>query len=397
MAKNKRALIVCADPERCREWATYLEELDWRVQDVDDLSTVGEVIGEFLPVLLLLALSEGEHPADFDEGFAQRFRDSGLAVIPILTRPSPEDVAVSFRRGAIDVLIEPFTRADLSSAIERSGQFKNLYQENMDYRVQLERANRELRDSLNTLRMDQLAGRQVQFSILPQAPVRCEGYEVSHTIVPSLYLSGDFVGYNVVFDRYILFYFGDVSGHGASSAFVTVMLSFLLSQIRRRHVVEKDMEALSRAPQGLAEHVNRQMLAMKIDKHLTFFAGAIDVKQNSLRYTVSALMPQPMMVTDGEAQFLPGRGKPLGLVEDGEWDVHEVILPENFALIVASDGLLDGIAGATLAEKEKQLLSMASKAGGGNVRHGDVCTALGVDSIKDAADDVSVLTVTRRG
>lgn len=73
--------------------------------------------------------------------------------------------------------------------------------------------------------MDQLAGRQVQQDILPREPLNCRGYRVSHSIVPSLYLSGDFVGYNSAFDRYILFYFGDVSGHGASSAFITVMLA----------------------------------------------------------------------------------------------------------------------------------------------------------------------------
>ena len=394
MAKNKRALIVCADLARQGLWSAYLEELDWRVQCVGDLPAAETAIGEFMPALLLLGLRDEEDPADIAEGFAQRCRDSGLAVFPVLPRPSAEDVAICFRRGAIDVLIEPFSAADLVAAIERSGQFKNLYQENMDYREQLERANRELRESLNVLRMDQLAGRQVQFGILPRQPVRCGGYEVSHTIVPSLYLSGDFVGYNVVFDRYILFYFGDVSGHGASSAFVTVMLSFLLRQIRRRHVVERDMDALARAPLGLAEHINKQMLAMEIDKHLTFFAGAIDVKENTLRYTVSALMPQPIMAAEGKAQFLPGRGKPLGLVEEGEWDVHEVSLPDKFALIVASDGLLDCVSGADLAEKEAQLLTLAS---GAKASHTEVCTALGIDGIEDAPDDVSVMTVVRRG
>ncbi len=394
MVENKRALIISADHVRRTVWAGYIEELGWRVQYVDDRTAAVESIGEFLPALMLLDLQDGERPIDIDEGFAQRCRDSGLAVIPILAEPRPEDVAVSFRRGASDVLIEPFTMADVAVAIERSGEFKNLYQENMDYRLQLERANRSLRESLNTLRMDQLAGRQVQSSILPDQPAVCRGYQVSHTIVPSLYLSGDFVGYNVVFDRYILFYFGDVSGHGASSAFVTVMIAFLLRQLRRRHIVEKDMEALGRAPQGLAEHVNRQLLAMGIDKHMTFFAGAIDVERNTLRYVVSALMPQPILASGGEAQFLPGRGKPLGLVKDASWKIHELTLPDKFALVVASDGLLDCIPGENLEQKEAGILSRVAAA---NQSHSEVCIELGVDDIKDAPDDVSVLTVTRGG
>ena len=394
MVENKRALIISADHAQRAIWAGYIEELGWQVQYADDRTAATESIGEFLPALMLLDLLGGERPVDIDEEFAQRCRDSGLAVIPILAEPRPEDVAVSFRRGASDVLIEPFTRADVAVAIERSGEFKNLYQENMDYRLQLERANRNLRESLNTLRMDQLAGRQVQSSILPDQPAVCRGYQVSHTIVPSLYLSGDFVGYNVVFDRYILFYFGDVSGHGASSAFVTVMIAFLLRQLRRRHVVEKDMEALGRAPQGLAEHVNRQLLAMEIDKHMTFFAGAIDVERNTLRYVVSALMPQPILASGGEAKFLPGRGKPLGLVKDASWEIHELTLPDKFSLVVASDGLLDCIPGENLEQKEAGILSRVAVA---NQSHLEVCIELGVDDIKDAPDDVSVLTVTRGG
>lgn len=393
MTNNKRALIISTETERGSLWGSYLQELGWEVLCLGRVSDVNKAIEEFLPVLLILGLKENQRPADFEEVYAQRFRDSGLAVIPVLHNPDPEDVIVCFRRGSADVLIEPFSKDDLGAAIERCGSYKDLYRENMDYRAQLERANRELRESLNTLRMDQLAGRQMQLSILPRQAIHCGNYKVTHTIVPSLYLSGDFVGYNAVFDRYILFYFGDVSGHGSSSAFVTVMLSFLLRQIQRRHVVERDMEALSNAPQGLAEHINRQMLAMDIDKHLTFFAGAIDVQQNTLRYTVSALMPQPILISDGQATFLPGRGKPLGLVEDGQWEVQEVSLPEQSALVIASDGLLDGVPGEDLGAKENHLLAMAGDA---TPTHDGVCEAFGIDTIVDAPDDISVLTVTRR-
>jgi serine phosphatase RsbU (regulator of sigma subunit) len=242
--------------------------------------------------------------------------------------------------------------------------------------------------------MDQLAGRQVQRDILPREPLCCRGYCVTHSIVPSLYLSGDFVGYNSAFDRYILFYFGDVSGHGASSAFVTVMLAFLLRQLRRRHVAESDFAALARAPQGLAEHLNRQMLAMDIDKHLTFFAGAIDVERSHLRYVISGLSPAPILIEDGAAEFLPGQGKPLGLFKDARWEVRERTLAPASALVVASDGLLEQIDKAPQDDsRERTLLRLLA---GVPPNHQAICDALGLARIHDAPDDVSVLTVTRR-
>ncbi|MCC6297520.1 MAG: SpoIIE family protein phosphatase [Pseudomonadales bacterium] len=391
--ENKRVLIVSAALQERAAWSQALIASGWTVEELDSRAQVVERIPAFLPALLLIELSGKESPGSVEEGFAQRCRDSGLAVIVILRDPTPEEVAIAFRRGAIDVLIPPFDAATLLAAVARAGSFKDLYQENMDYRSQLERANRELRESFNVLKMDQLAGRQVQRDILPREPLSCRGYRVSHSIVPSLYLSGDFVGYNSAFDRYILFYFGDVSGHGASSAFITVMLAFLLRQLRRRHVAESDFAALARAPAGLAEHLNRQMLAMDIDKHLTFFAGAIDAERSALRYVISGLSPPPVLITEGVATFLSGKGKPLGLFKDARWEVQECTLPPASALVVVSDGLLEQLPRSIEEPNREQVLLHALA--GVAPDHDAICAALGLAGIRDAPDDASVLTVTR--
>ncbi len=85
--------------------------------------------------------------------------------------------------------------------------------------------------SLNLLQEDQNAGRQVQMNMLPVTPWSIEGLEFSHRIIPSLYLSGDFVDYFRVDERRVAFYLADVSGHGASSAFVTVLLKFMTTRL----------------------------------------------------------------------------------------------------------------------------------------------------------------------
>ncbi len=393
---RKRVMLIATDQQRCQQWEQYLRAADCQTLTVAGTEEAIEQISEYLPVLLFIHvdMDTGIHVADVDEKFAQRCRDSGLAVIPVLTHPSPEDVAASFRRGAVDVLIEPFNQDDLSVAVERAGGFKDLYQQNMDFRRQLERANRDLRENISILRMDQIAGRQVQQNMLPVTPLRHGDYEIAHRIIPSLYLSGDFVGYNILFDRYLLFYFADVSGHGASSAFVTVMLGFILRRILRRHLADNDFEALARAPEGFVEHINRQILAMGLDKHLTIFAGAIDMQRNMLRYTVGAQLPMPVFVDGNDARFLSGSGKPVGLFPDAVWEVQEIALPERFALVVASDGVLDCLPGATMGQKEERLLAAASRCG---MQHELLCAELGFNDIKEAPDDVSVMTVTRGG
>lgn len=392
---NSRALIISSNIERREQWAEYLQSEGWQVRCVANRDDGLLAIPDFLPVLMLLDVQAEEHASEIDEHFAQRCRDSGLAVIVIFTAPTPEDIAVVFRRGAIDALIEPFNRDELFRAITRAGDFKDLYQENMDYRGQLERANRELQDSLNILRMDQMAGRQVQLNLLPHGPLSQGEYIASHQIVPSLFLSGDFVGYSVAFDRFLLFYVADVSGHGASSAFVTIMLSYIIRQIIRRHINEGEPSALLNAPEGLIEHVNRHIMALGIDKHLTIFAGSIDTERHVMRYVVGAQQPLPIVITEDKVAFLPGKGKPVGLFEEASWSVEEMELPENFTLLVVSDGLFDCISGDSMEDKEELILA-ACKRVGPSAGHDAICRELGVDKIEKAPDDVSVMTVIRQ-
>ncbi|MCP6134720.1 SpoIIE family protein phosphatase, partial [Klebsiella pneumoniae] len=71
----------------------------------------------------------------------------------------------------------------------------------------------------------------VQMNMLPESPWTVGGFAFEHQIIPSLYLSGDFTDYFRVDERRIAFYLADVSGHGASSAFVTVLLKFMTTRL----------------------------------------------------------------------------------------------------------------------------------------------------------------------
>jgi len=49
-------------------------------------------------------------------------------------------------------------------------------------------------------------------NMLPVTPWSVDGFDFAHQIIPSLYLSGDFVDYFRVDERRIGFYLADVSG-----------------------------------------------------------------------------------------------------------------------------------------------------------------------------------------
>ena len=313
-------------------------------------------------------------------------------IIISLCEEDKAQIADYFRLGVADVILQGVDQADIESTLLRIKNLADARQHAQDYSAELKRTNDELQESLRLLKQDQLAGLEVQKSLMPESPLKFGDYEISHSITPSLYLSGDFVGYNFVLDRYLLFYFADVSGHGASSAFVTVLLRFMIGRVIRRHQLEKDYVALAHAPDGLVEHINSQLLATGLGKHLTIVAGSLDTETNTLRYVVGAQQPQPILITDGKAEYLPGKGKPVGIFEDANWVIEELALPEEFALVLLSDGVFDLVPDKELVDKEQTLLRYLA-AGSGDINN--LKEKLFIDYIEDPQDDISVLLLSR--
>lgn len=316
----------------------------------------------------------------------------GYLIIIALRKEDKAYLADYFRLGAADVILEGAGQADIESTLLRVNNLADARQHEQAYSAELERTNDELQESLRLLKQDQLAGLEVQKSLMPESPLKFGDYEISHSITPSLYLSGDFVGYNFVLDRYLLFYFADVSGHGASSAFVTVLLRFMIGRVIRRHQLEKDYVALANAPDGLIEHINSQLLATGLGKHLTIVAGSLDTETNRLRYVVGAQQPQPILITNGKAEYLPGKGKPAGIFEEASWSVEEISLPDSFAFVLLSDGVFDLVPDKDLAAKEQTLLRYLA------TDSNDIDSLkekIFLDYIDDPQDDISVLLLSR--
>lgn len=323
-----------------------------------------------------------------------QFRQFCSRCITIISLLDADVMAVTryFRLGVTDVLCPEALDIDYAKTLKRVEERGEYRERNERYRRELEKTNHELQESLRLLKQDQMAGLEVQKNLMPEGPLRFGDYEIAHSIVPSLYLSGDFVGYNLVLDRYLLFYFADVSGHGASSAFVTVLLRFMIGRVIRRHINLKQYDELRRAPEGLIEHINHQILATGLGKHLTIFAGSLDRETNCMRYVVGAQLPQPILVVDGNASFLPGSGKPIGIFEDAIWVVYEHQMPANCALVLLSDGILDLLPEKSLVEKEKFLLRQLSRS---SLSIESIKEALSIDYEDEPQDDISILLLTR--
>ena len=391
MAAEEHCLLLIDDDDVVRErMAVYLSESGFQLLQASDGEQGLKLFRQHQPDLVVCDLK-----APNLDGFeVLRSIKADSVITPVIVMSAAgvmTDVVDALRLGADDYLAKPIEDMQmLGHAIQRCLEQGRLRQENIDYRQQLEEANRELLRSFEVLEQDHLAGRHVQFKMLPETPKQFGGYCFSHKVVPSLYLSGDFVDYFTVGDDYVVFFIADVSGHGASSAFVTVLLKNLFARKRSDYLHLNDDVILS--PVKLLERANRDLLHTGIGKHATLCVGVLHLDKNQLCYSVAGHLPLPVLTSSGKNRFLEAAGMPVGLFDTAEYSEKTLLLPENFVLTLFSDGILEVIPARGVLEQEEYLLDKLQR-GQDNIE--EVVADLELEKVVDAPDDIAVLLISK--
>lgn len=352
-----------------------------------------EGIGKFAPGLFQIVITDLHLP---DLGGLEVLRkikhlSPETAVVVLASNSQVSDVVQALRLGAADYLLKPIEDAAvIDHAICRIAQGETLKQQNHEYREELERRNRELHEHVEVLQRDHQAGRLLQQHLLPRTPYAYPGgIEAAYRLVPSLYLSGDFIDYGLFGERFVAFYLVDVSGHGVSSALVTALIKHSIMHLLRERSLFSRLDRLDSDLLEILDLINRELLSTRLDKHASMFVGVIDSRARRLHYAVAGQVPMPVLVTEGGVEWLPGKGRPLGLFERGDWQVLCAQLPSSWRLVACSDGVLELLEGDLLQREAKLLQAIDSSRGDLD----SLCTALRVDTSEGQPDDITILTL----
>jgi sigma-B regulation protein RsbU (phosphoserine phosphatase) len=316
-------------------------------------------------------------------------RQFEISAIMLSSQSEAVDVLTALRLGFSDFFLKPIDDWDaLLSSVARCTRQSTLRRENAAYRKKLEGTNAELRGTVQVLEQDQQAGRHVQMRMLPESPMAIEDYVFSHSVIPSLYLSGDYTDYFRVGEDHAVFVIADVSGHGSSSAFLTVLLKNLFARKRSDYIHRDDPMIMQ--PVAMLERANRDLLELGIGKFSTVIMGVIDLNANNLRYSIAGHLPLPVLVTNDGARYLNGEGTAVGIMEDAEYQEHYLSLPEQFMLALFTDGILEILPPANLVAKEKYFLDVFSH----NCDSPEqIVISLGLDKVSSAPDDIAALFI----
>jgi serine phosphatase RsbU (regulator of sigma subunit) len=313
-----------------------------------------------------------------------------LPIVLLADEHSVGRLISALNQGADDYLMLPLSDPALlmhvlSQAVARNVEIKRSEQsERASAKV-----NKTLRESLQVLEQDQAAGFQVQRGMMPDTPLVIDDLIFEHRIVPSLILSGDSIDYFELPNQQLLFYIADVSGHGAAAAMVTVVLKGLFQQWFN------DFEKLDiLSADQILEWLNRELLAVRLEQHVTLFLGLISANRESLQYSSAAHFPGTMIVSETGTQYLTLGGLPLGLVPSPGYVCRDIELPKHFTIVMFSDGVFEILPQTGLQAKEKHLISLVNYAQG---KVESLAEKLGLKDLADIPDDIALFTVTKAG
>jgi phosphoserine phosphatase RsbU/P len=382
-------LVIDDDPSVRDSLAAFLVDYDYRVLTVPYADAAWKELDDHTVDAVICDLRmPGTSGIEWLEQVKDRKPE--LPVIVVSGAGSMDDVVRALRIGADDFLVKPILDLEvLHHSLRRALERARLEAENTAYREYLEKTNIELKRGLDELRSDQLAGRQIQIRMLPD-PLNFRDIECEHRIIPSLLLSGDFLDYFELGEHRLVFYIADVSGHGASSAFVTVLLKNLTYRLRRNFRRGSSDDLLH--PAQVLLRINAEVLATGLDKFLTMFYGIIDTCSGEMTYSVGGHLPMPALMTHQGIRFLEGRGRPVGLFPEAEYATYSLQLPADFRLMLFSDGVLEILQADTLAGREQALLDLVTET------HGDLdalSMALGLDQNPEVPDDIAMMAIGR--
>jgi len=346
----------------CRERKPGIVLLDLRMPEMDGLDVLSKLVAEYPETPVVVVSGQG----------------------------TMTDAVEALRRGAWDFVSKPLPDNEiLRQAVRRGVERSALLQQNRVYSESLRSANERLSAALKELRSDEQGARQLQFQLLPQDGLRIASFRCERRLFPSQLLSGDFLDYFALNDRFAGLYLADVAGHGAASAFVTAILTTLVGKYREALHTRGDETILH--PLQLLTGLDGDLKALSIPKHVTFFYAVVDLQLGQIVYGNAGAFPFPYLSNGEETVELESSGRPLNLPGRATFGSGEARLNPGGRLLLASDGVFELPPKRTHRERREQLGEQLAKADSMD----QLVSTLGLNEGTPLSDDVALLLLQR--
>ncbi|MFZ5517390.1 MAG: SpoIIE family protein phosphatase [Candidatus Zhuqueibacterota bacterium] len=242
--------------------------------------------------------------------------------------------------GATDYITKPFDRAELLARVQAHARNFYLQKKVRETNIKLEALNSELRKKSDQIQADLHSARKIQEALLPRELTACQSLDVNFFYQASNTVGGDFINIFKIDDSRIGFYIADVSGHGVTSALVTVFIREQINNILKKF----DVDSLTPADilRQLNRNFNQEEYFIENGIYLTIVCGVIDLNRYRLSYASAGHHALPLMIDPhGHVTELRKLGVAIGFMEDFEYENYEMEFSKKHKLFLHTDGIIE--------------------------------------------------------
>ena len=202
-------------------------------------------------------------------------------------------------------------------------------------RAELKKAEEALRES--EMRRVQLQvelhyAAEIQAKLLPRGYPEIPGFEVAARCLPAKRVGGDFFDWQEVCPGVWSFTLGDVMGKGMAAAMLMATVRSALRSVAHN----RPQEALALTEQAIRDDLENS------ESFVTLFHCQLYAEARRLTFVDCGHGYEFVLRAEGEAQNLIPRGLPLGVPSPEEFREGALSLGKGDALVLYSDGLIDG-------------------------------------------------------
>lgn len=254
--------------------------------------------------------------------------------------PSTKDIPVLFlsslmgtqekikglESGGVDFINDAADYAEIFARIETHIQIKELTQK-------LKASNKELLAKQRLLDDDLKAAAFIQKSLLPIQKPQIAKLKVSWFCEPCSLVGGDICSIHPISDTLSAFYILDVSGHGVSSAMMSVSIT---QYIRQRQRLEPNL-----SPQQILTNLNHNYPYENFNSFSTIFYMVFNNQNGTLTYSSAGHPPAVHLSLSKPFQLLGTEGGLIGVDSSSSFSEKEERLEKGDKVILYTDGITE--------------------------------------------------------
>lgn len=320
MREQPLILIVEDNPASLEIMQVRLEASDYRVITATDGEEGLAKAQSSLPDLILLDVMMPK--MDGLEVCRRLKNNDSLPFMPIImvtAKTDTKDVIAGLEAGGDEYLTKPVDHGSLVARVKSMLRIKELHDTVIAQSTQLE-------NQLKT-------ASKIQTLFWPELPTPEGGirtWAVSH---PASYVGGDFYDAIILPDKSVLAYVADVSGKGVPAALIMAAVS---TKIRAEASLQQNLNLILRA-------VNGSMYELASTEG--YFATMLLLKYWPRMKKIEMIRAghiNPVLVSPTGVREISGlKGVSLGVMEEVEYELAELVLEPGESLLLFSDGVTE--------------------------------------------------------